>query len=103
MRTPLDRLPHGVRLVVDWVGTIAIAVAVVFAVKQWVVNPYRIPSSSMEPTLHCARPGAGCEASASDRVLACRFCFDLRAPHRGDVVVFDTPPTAAAACGDAGL
>ena len=27
-----------------------------------VVNPYRIPSSSMEPTLHCARPGFDCLA-----------------------------------------
>jgi signal peptidase I len=103
VRTPLDRLPHGVRIVVDWVGTIAVAVAVVFAVKQWVVNPYRIPSSSMEPTLHCAHPGAECEASVSDRVLACRFCFDFRVPRRGDIVVFDTPPAAAAACGEGGV
>ena len=103
MRTPLDRLPHGLRTAVDWVGTIAIAVGIVFAVKQWVINPYRIPSSSMEPTLHCARPGAECEASSSDRVLACRFCFDLRAPRRGDIVVFHTPPEAAIKCGAGGV
>ncbi|MGH3041935.1 MAG: hypothetical protein ACRDNG_09410, partial [Gaiellaceae bacterium] len=30
--------------------------AAVLAIKAWVVNPYRIPSSSMEPTLHCALP-----------------------------------------------
>jgi signal peptidase I len=24
---------------------------------------YRVPSSSMEPTLHCARPALGCEAN----------------------------------------
>jgi signal peptidase I len=102
MRTPLQRLPHRVRIVVDWVGTIVFAVAIVLAIKAWVVNPYRIPSSSMEPTLHCARPGAQCEASSSDRVLACRFCYDLRSPHRGDVVVFETPPAAARACGSGG-
>ncbi|HSP73023.1 MAG TPA: signal peptidase I [Gaiellaceae bacterium] len=102
MRSPLHRLPHRVRIVVDWVGTIVFAVAIVLAIKQWVVNPYRIPSSSMEPTLHCARPGAECESSASDRVLACRFCYDLRSPHRGDVVVFETPPAAVRACGAGG-
>jgi signal peptidase I len=102
MRTPLQRLPHRVRIVVDWVGTIVFAVAIVLAIKAWVVNPYRIPSSSMEPTLHCARPGAQCEASSSDRVLACRFCYDLRSPHRGDVVVFETPPAAARECGSGG-
>ena len=31
----------------------------------------------MEPTLHCARPGDGCEARFSDRVLACRICYRL--------------------------
>jgi signal peptidase I len=69
--------------------------------KGW-INPYRIPSSSMEPTLHCARPGLGCEASYSDRVLACRFCFDLWGPKRGDIIVFKTPPRAAIACGAGG-
>ena len=102
MRSPLHRLPHRVRIVVDWVGTIVFAVAIVFAIKQWVVNPYRIPSSSMEPTLHGAHPGAECESSVSDRVLACRFCYDLRSPHRGDVVVFETPPAAVRACGAGG-
>ena len=102
MRTPLHRLPHGVRVVVDWVLTIAFAVGVVLVVKTWIVNPYRIPSSSMEPTLHCARPGAWCEAGISDRVLAARFLYRFTSPKRGDVVVFDTPPQAAVACGTGG-
>ena len=58
---------------IDWIVTIAGAIGIVLAIKAWVVNPYRIPSSSMEPTLHCARPGQGCEARLSDRVLANRF------------------------------
>jgi signal peptidase I len=102
MRTPLHRLPHGVRVVVDWLLTIVFAVGVVLAVKTWVVNPYRIPSSSMEPTLHCARPGFKCEAGISDRVLAARFIYHFRDPKRGDVIVFDTPPAAATKCGMGG-
>ena len=82
--------------------TIAIAVAAVLAIKAWVVNPYRIPSSSMEPTLHCAQPAAGCEASFSDRVLANRFIYHFREPQRGDIVVFDTPPAAVERCGAGG-
>ena len=73
------------------------------AIKQWVVNPYRIPSSSMEPTLHCARPGNECEAGISDRVLACRFCYHLWDPKRGDIIVFNTPPQAAQDCGSGGV
>ena len=105
-RNPVDRLtqglPHGLRITVDWIVTIAGAIAIVLAIKAWVVNPYRIPSSSMEPTLHCARPANGCEARFSDRVLANRFIYRFKEPERGDVVVFDTPPAARARCGAGG-
>jgi signal peptidase I len=76
----------------------------VLAIKAWVVNPYRIPSASMEPTLHCARssPADGCEARFSDRVLANRFIYRFREPHRGEIVVFDTPRAARRECGASG-
>ena len=103
---PLDRvtgrLPRRARIAVDWIVTIAGAVAIVLAVKAWVVNPYRIPSSSMEPTLHCARPAAGCEARFSDRVLANRFIYHFRDPKRGEIIVFETPPAARQRCGAGG-
>ena len=106
MRNPIDRLTRGLprtwRLTIDWLVTILGAIAIVIAIKMWVVNPYRIPSSSMEPTLHCARPDPGCEASFSDRVLACRFCYDFGSPKRGDIIVFKTPPLAAIKCGAGG-
>lgn len=97
MRDPLGRiapgLPHGVRVVLDWILTIGGAILIVLALKAWVVNPYRIPSSSMEPTLHCARPANGCEAHFSDRVLANRFIYHFRKPKRGEIIVFRTPGT----------
>jgi signal peptidase I len=105
-RNPIDRLTRGlpdpVRVVVDWALTIVAAVAIVLLVKAYVVNPYKIPSSSMEPTLHCARPKVGCEARFDDRVLANRFIYHLRNPQRGEIVVFDTPPAARVACGEGG-
>jgi len=97
-----EGLPHGWRVTIDWLVTIVGAIAIVLAIKAWVVNPYRIPSSSMEPTLHCAKPGSECEARFSDRVLACRFCYRLWSPARGDIVVFHTPPLADARCGAGG-
>jgi signal peptidase I len=84
------------------VVTIAGAVAIVLLIKAYVVNPYRIPSSSMEPTLHCARPAQGCEARFSDRVLANRFIYHFRSPGRGEIVVFQTPPEAKIKCGAGG-
>ena len=105
-RNPVDRLTRGlpdpVRVVVDWAVTIVGAIAIVLLVKAFVVNPYRIPSSSMEPTLHCARPASGCEARFSDRVLANRFIYHLRDPERGEIVVFQTPEAARIKCGAGG-
>ncbi len=105
-RDPLGRLfpglPRSVRVTLDWVLTIAGAILIVLALKHWVVNPYRIPSSSMEPTLHCAG-ASGCRGSSSDRVLACRICLDFSDPSRGDIVVFNTPKSAQRDCGEGGV
>jgi signal peptidase I len=105
-RNPLDRLTAGLprpwRIAIDWIVTIAGAIGIVLAIKAWVVNPYRIPSSSMEPTLHCARPTQGCEARLSDRVLANRFIYHFRSPDRGEIVVFNTPKEAQQMCGASG-
>jgi signal peptidase I len=102
MRNPVDALTHGLprewRIAIDWAVTILGAVVIVLAIKAYVVNPYRIPSSSMEPTLHCARPLSGCMARFSDRVLANRFIYHFRDPQRGEIVVFKTPPRAQIAC-----
>jgi signal peptidase I len=89
-------------VVLDWVLTIVGAVVIVYLIKLFVVNPYRIPSSSMEPFLNCAKPGQGCLGNSSDRVLACRICLDFSSPSRGDVVVFNTPRAAARDCGEGG-
>jgi signal peptidase I len=102
VRNPVDRLTGRLsqpwRVAIDWVVTILGAVAIVLAIKQWVVNPYRIPTASMEPTLHCAGAEAGCTSRFSDRVLANRFIYHLTDPDRGDVVVFETPPRAREQC-----
>ena len=90
------------RIAIDWALTIVAAVVVVLAVKAYVITPYRIPSSSMEPTLKCATPALGCTARFADRVLACRICLDLSSPSRGEIIVFRTPPEAAQKCGEGG-
>ncbi|HLM92226.1 MAG TPA: S26 family signal peptidase [Gaiellaceae bacterium] len=93
MRNPLDRLTYRVpepsRSILDWTLSIVVAVVAVLAVKVEVANPYRVPSASMEPTLHCARPADGCLAAHSDRVVANRFIYRFRDPKRGEIVVFD--------------
>jgi signal peptidase I len=60
---------------------------------------YSMPSSSMEPTLHCARPGSECESATADGAMTEEPARGIK---RGDVVVFKTPPLAAARCGAGG-
>ena len=106
MREPLGRMlphvPRPVRVVLDWVLTIAGAIAIVLVIKAYVINPYRIPTSSMEPTLHCAKPGPGCLGHFSDRVLTNRLVYHFRNPKRGEIIVFKTPPAAQVQCGEGG-
>jgi signal peptidase I len=100
---PLSRLPDPWRKLVDWLVTVAAAIAFVLAFEAEVAKPYRIPTASMERTLHCARPAAGCLASTSDRVLVNRLAYVLGSPERGQIVVFKAPARAnGCAAGDGG-
>jgi signal peptidase I len=56
--------------------------------RSFVVQPYYIPSASMEPTLH------GCPGCNDDRVLVDKLSYRLHDVHRGDVVVFHRPAEA---------
>ena len=74
---------------VELVATVAVAVGLAFLIQAFVVKPYRIPSGSMEPTLHIGQ-----------RILAFRLSTH---PGIGDIVVFHPPAGAdqqPAACGD---
>jgi signal peptidase I len=94
----LSRLPRPWRTLADWTVTLAVAVAAVLAFQAEVAKPYRIPTPSMEPTLHCAAPAPGCLGDHSDRVVANRVVYRLHEPERGDIVVLDAPAAVAAAC-----
>jgi signal peptidase I len=91
------------RKTLDWVLTIAAAIVVVLIFEAEVAKPYRIPTSSMEPTLHCAKPGAWCLGSFNDRIVANRLAYVFGSPERGQIVVFKAPRrTTACGDGDAG-
>ena len=90
----MRRLPDPWRKIVDWLLTLAVAVGFVLVFEAEVAKPYRIPSSSMENALHCARPAPGCTGSTSDRVLVNRLAYDFGSPQRGQIVVFTAPPQA---------
>jgi signal peptidase I len=82
----------------DWALTITLAAGAVIVFQAEVAKPYRIPSPSMEPTLHCAKPVRGCLSRLSDRVIANRLVYRFHNPRRGDIIVFKAPARVEAAC-----
>jgi signal peptidase I len=70
--------PFTVRWVLDWVVLIAIAFVLALGIKTFIVQPFVIPSGSMEPTIQIG-----------DRVLVNRFVYRFTQPSRGDIVVFE--------------
>lgn len=76
--------------IVDQVVTLVIAVAIALAIRQFVVEPFRIPSGSMLPTLLI-----GDHLFVNKLAYGPRIPFTdvrlpgFRGPQRGDVVVFE--------------
>lgn len=64
---------------------IVLAIGIAIVVKSFVVQPFYIPSDSMEKTLH------GCTGCSGDRILVSKLIYDVRDPHPGDIVVFHDP------------
>ena len=98
----LSRLPKRLRTLIDWAVTVFLAVVAILVFQAEVAKPYRIPTPSMEPTLHCGKPVGGCRARASDRVIANRIVYRFHAPERGDIIVFNAPAKVEHACNASG-
>ena len=77
------------RLVIEWTVLIFAALGIAFLIKTFLFQAFYIPSGSMEPTLQI-----------SDRVLVNKLSYDLHDVNRGDIVVFEAPPTASEAYKD---
>ena len=65
----------------EYAESLAIAFILAMVIRHFVVEAFRIPTSSMEPTL------IGNERSG-DRILVSKFQYDLHPPQQWDIVVF---------------
>ncbi len=73
-----DAQPALSRQLAEWAILIGLAVVVAFVIKTFIVQPFVIPSGSMQPTIEIG-----------DRVLANRFIYRFRPVARGDIIVFE--------------
>lgn len=74
------RTQKGLRWAED-AGIVGLAVVIAIVVRAFVAQAYWIPSASMVPQLH-----------VNDRVVVSRLAYDVHQVHRGDIVVFKSPP-----------
>jgi signal peptidase I len=63
----------------------AIAIVVAVLIKTFIAQAFFIPSTSMVPQL-----------KVNDRVVVSKLAYRLHPPRRGDIVVFDAPPSEQA-------
>ena len=68
-------------MAVEWGAILVVAVLAAILIRSFVVQPFFIPSGSMEPTLQ-----------VGDRVLVNKLSYSFHSVHRGDIVVFSKPP-----------
>jgi signal peptidase I len=88
----MSRLLRFLLIVLSIVGVLLVLAAITSKL-------YRIPSSSMEPTLHCPKPGAGCLGDEADRIAVSKVLYKVRDPEREDIVAYKLPARAAQRCG----
>jgi signal peptidase I len=86
---PAEKAHSALRNFWDQFGTLAVAIALALSIRAFVIEPYRIPSGSMLPTL-----------LIGDHLFVNKFIYGIkipftdlrlpgiREPERGDVVVF---------------
>jgi signal peptidase I len=77
---PIERT--SVRSLVEWGAVIVGALIVALIIKTFLFQAFYIPSESMVPTL-----------KVGDRVLVNKLSYEVHDVHRGDVVVFERPPS----------
>ncbi|MBI1884459.1 MAG: signal peptidase I [Chlamydiae bacterium] len=68
---------------IELLESILVAFIIAMIARTFIVQAFKIPTGSMEPTLH-GDPKHG------DRVLVNKFVYSLHPPQRGDIVVFKT-------------
>jgi signal peptidase I len=71
--------------IVEWIVVVAGAVALALLIKAFVLQAFFIPSLSMAPTLE-----------VGDRVMVNKLAYRVGDVSRGDIVVFERPPSESA-------
>jgi len=69
---------------------VGVPLLLAFAVRGFVVQPFKIPTGAMSPTLKGNRKDLAGNDVPGDHVLVSRLAYRFHEPQRGDVVAFKT-------------
>jgi signal peptidase I len=64
----------------EWIKALAIAGVLVFVIRFFIFAPFIVEGPSMEPNFY-----------TNERLIVNKILYDIRAPKRGEVVVFHAP------------
>lgn len=87
-----EQSPGLLRRFFGFVLMVVVVLAVSFGLRTYVIEPFQVPSSSMEPTIqgHEAEPGV---KEVKDMVFAEKLSYRFGTPNAGDIVTFFDPET----------
>lgn len=74
---PRKRLPQVLRTVLEFALALIVALALTWVIKAFLVEPYEVPTGSMETTI-----------MIGDKILADKITMNFTAIEKGDIVVF---------------
>lgn len=67
----------------EYAETIISAFLIAMVIRTFVIQAFKIPTGSMEPTLHG-------DQRRGDRIFVNKFIYRFKEPERGDIIVFTT-------------
>ena len=79
--SPIEKPKPSWAVALEWAILIVCALAIALLIKTFLFQAFYIPSDSMVPTL-----------KTNDRVIVNKLSYKLHPVHRGDIVVFTSPP-----------
>jgi signal peptidase I len=65
---------------VEWIKALAVAGLLVFVIRWFLVSPFIVDGPSMQPNFW-----------DRERIIVNKIVYDIRDPHRGEVIVFHVP------------
>ena len=89
LRRPIPRIGYR-----NWIILFAVSIAVIFlptlAIRTFLIQPFKIPTGAMAPTIMGNRTDANGNQILGDHIFVNKLIYRLAEPRRGDVIVFRT-------------